>query len=1505
MKKTSLMAVAALFLMALPTTAQTTRSDVKTMLSSRQGNWKRVGQAAANYSQVATTQDAATAILKPVARKATAKTSRTLPTAAPRKAGDKPTFIYAIQVYASNWGSNSAYGVYELEATENGTARPLVTGSQFNATGSGVYKDGKLWFNNYTQGGFGPMGDIYCYDTETWTQLSDDFFFLNPGMVVNDATYDKTTGNVYAVGYTDDFTGWTFGTIDYEGKTRNVIAQTDSLFLALTSTPDGKLYAIRSDGKLATFDKTTGRYTIVGDTGYDPQYLQSAVYDPKSGSIFWAACGGEQGAMLLKVDPLTAKTEVVKEFAFNDEFVCLYIPDPKADDDAPDVTTGLKTAFSKDELTGSVTFTMPTRTYTWENISEEMDYVVRANDDVKATGKAMPGEKVTADVTVDADGLYTISARAKNGVGEGPAAEKTFWIGMDQPKGVGSLQLKKGSGDKDIVLTWTAPTAGVHGGYIDRTRFTYSVVRMPDGVAVAEGLTERRFTETIESDELKNYSYEVTAYIGTTKGETARSNSLAVGTVAEIPYEEHFDDIAVLNNMFTIVDANNDKVMWFGGTDEEGNSCVEYDYNNDMKTGGNDWLYTPPLHLTANQFYKLTFTTTGNFLADEMLEVAFGKLKNPATMNKNIIMEKTTIGQDKKTHEVVFRVPGEDTYYIGFHECSAPNTYVLYLDDICIDFSSSFDTPDTVKNLTVTPGAEGAHTATISFTTPTTAVNGETLTALTQVVVKRNGKVFRTIDNPAPGTTLTVEDEQAGADVAADAKTVGHVTYAVVAVNDSGEGLAAQKRVWIGLDVPANISDLKLTDIGGNKIRLTWKAPTAGINGGYIVPSQVTYNIEDSHSYIKGNHRAGTTYEETRSGDQEVLYYRVSPQNDAGGGNYEYSNNILAGTPYALPFFESFANASTSQFWSQQNTGNSQIGLTNGMSYDNDRGSAIFIPSAAGEVGMLTSGKIAMKNAKQPVLEFYYYGVPGAKADIQVYVAPNGDAENLVPVGTVSYQKLTGAEGWRMAQIDLMQFKGYDHILVTFYMTVSSVTNMMIDAITVREWYNQDLAITAYDIPSVMVAGTEAPITVDVKNVGRETSGDYTLTLYKNFSQIDVIEGTALPSGEVHKAVFNYVPSVADKAENKFLVKVKMSKDGGSANNNSETVTTVTRLPQYPEPVNLKATTDGETVSLAWEAPGDIIGNVETLEEFEDYATFAISGLGAWTLNDADGDQTLGLVMSDGTGLEYKNVYQPQAFQVFSPEKAGLSGEAFAPHSGKQYLISMAEQGGKSDDWLISPELKTQGEQEISFWVKSVYNSTLETFELLLSSTDTNPSSFTKVENIITTAPAVWTEVRTTMPAGTKYFAIRATSAKMMLMVDDISYVEYAAEDLKLVGYHVYRNGKRVTSTPMAATTWQEPLVESEKRYQVSAVYTIGESIPSQQATVTSGIVTLAQDCGLKVRVDGRAIVVDNDARLAVSIFGADGRLLQRSADAHLVCPVAAGTYIVKQGNRTGKVIVK
>ncbi len=154
-----------------------------------------------------------------------------------------------------------------------------------------------------------------------------------------------------------------------------------------------------------------------------------------------------------------------------------------------------------------------------------------------------------------------------------------------------------------------------------------------------------------------------------------------------------------------------------------------------------------------------------------------------------------------------------------------------------------------------------------------------------------------------------------------------------------------------------------------------------------------------------------------------------------------------------------------------------------------------------------------------------------------------------------------------------------------------------------------------------------------------------------------------------------------------------------------------------------------------------------------------------WASYDGDGKNTYGSSDCSFTGEN-----TAFGFMAFNPSLAGC----FSTHGGQRCGVSICPvDGSESDDWIISPQLLMNNNGYISFWVYSPKPGTWgnETFDVLVSTTNNQPSSFTAIATA-EVAPNSWTQKTYSLSAYNNqqiYVAIRHRATdKFMMLIDDI-----------------------------------------------------------------------------------------------------------------------------------------
>lgn len=111
------------------------------------------------------------------------------------------------------------------------------------------------------------------------------------------------------------------------------------------------------------------------------------------------------------------------------------------------------------------------------------------------------------DTEVAESGMYSYAVIGENSHGEGLYACASVFVGEDLPGAPEDLELA--AVDNEGLLSWNAPSQGLHEGYFDDSNLTYTIIRFPDGKEVAANISDETFMDTILPG-IGNYYYEVT-----------------------------------------------------------------------------------------------------------------------------------------------------------------------------------------------------------------------------------------------------------------------------------------------------------------------------------------------------------------------------------------------------------------------------------------------------------------------------------------------------------------------------------------------------------------------------------------------------------------------------------------------------------------------------------------------------------------------------------------------------------------------------------------------------------------------------------------------------------------------------------------------------------------------------------------------------------------------------------------------------------------------------------
>jgi PKD repeat protein len=175
--------------------------------------------------------------------------------------------------------------------------------------------------------------------------------------------------------------------------------------------------------------------------------------------------------------------------------------------------------------------------------------------------------------------------------------------------------------------------------------------------------------------------------------------------------------------------------------------------------------------------------------------------------------------------------------------------------------------------------------------------------------------------------------------------------------------------------------------------------------------------------------------------------------------------------------------------------------------------------------------------------------------------------------------------------------------------------------------------------------------------------------------------------------------------------------------------------------------------------------------DFESVSDFSLT-FSPWTVRDNDGDSTYGI-----SGHTFPNNGSPMAFIAFNPALVSpsmASDTALQPHSGSRFGASFSGISLPNNDWFISPQIQLGTDGQFSFWERSYSDQYgLEKFNVLVSTTDNSPASFTLISGTTpVSAPLKWTKKTYSLSAYNNqkvYVAIQCVSTNAFIfMIDDL-----------------------------------------------------------------------------------------------------------------------------------------
>lgn len=142
--------------------------------------------------------------------------------------------------------------------------------------------------------------------------------------------------------------------------------------------------------------------------------------------------------------------------------------------------------------------------------------------------------------------------------------------------------------------------------------------------------------------------------------------------------------------------------------------------------------------------------------------------------------------------------------------------------------------------------------------------------------------------------------------------TDGTARIVVTADNAKGYGLQSRVKTQVGVDQPMPAENVSLR-VDGGEATLSWTAPTAGKNGGYV--GNLTYRVERNDGVVVAEATTETSLTGLQKGKYSLTEYKVTAANESGAASAATSNSVILGDALSMPFKESFDGGTCQHTW--------------------------------------------------------------------------------------------------------------------------------------------------------------------------------------------------------------------------------------------------------------------------------------------------------------------------------------------------------------------------------------------------------------------------------------------------------------------------------------------------------------------------------------------------------------------------------------------------------------
>lgn len=715
--------------------------------------------------------------------------------------------------------------------------------------------------------------------------------------VMQVAAYDLSEDRLFGYGQLDG--GYAFMSADTDDPGRYNLIRTVEMSEVCSSLCynqyEDALYGVNLNHELVTVDPL-GNQKVVLALPFEEagSYVSGLAYNPAENAYYWNMIDTNGTSSMVRVSPADGTAEVFRTFSQGETFCTLYCLDDKIDPGRPRRPQALGMDFKDGSTTGHVNFLLPSETMSGAEIAKELAWTAWLDGERHSEGTGTAGSELAVEYSGLSDAMHTFGLSVSYEGVESSVVSTTGYVGNDTPVAPQGVVMNRTS------VSWEPVTQGIHGAYVDLAAMRYEV--FVNGESVGE-TSETTLDVTLPDDKpLELYKAAVKAICNGMESQlSGESNGVVAGEPMEIPVylaptPEEF-------NLMSSYDSNGGG--WYI-VDIEGGYVVCPVYTDGQY---DSWLFLPPFRIEdASKLYTFSFDafTWAEWYEEEYAEVLLCTAPSPENVISTVIDE---INPDETptNHSGLIHAPAPGSYYIALHCTSSEwQLGVLARNFRITDDNVLLSSPDKPLNLRASAAPEGKLEATVSFDMPTSSIGGDPLPEDAELTAEIASKAGNATASGRPGehVSATVATEQ------------GDNVIEVTVSDGVSNGRTATTNVFTGVVIPDNVTSATVTASADMmSATLEWKAPETGLEGGYIDPANVVYDIyryEQNYVgwywqvYAQDVKGTEFTYTAAPEDPQSLVQLGIASRNEAGSSGEIVVVSVLVGTPYHLPVNENF-----------------------------------------------------------------------------------------------------------------------------------------------------------------------------------------------------------------------------------------------------------------------------------------------------------------------------------------------------------------------------------------------------------------------------------------------------------------------------------------------------------------------------------------------------------------------------------------------------------------------